>query len=1033
MRMGGVCRRAGWVVVLFAAVGGVRQAESYQQQGYPCTGLKNAGREGSHLSFTEETTRLLHTAGNRSLYASTFTVEMFVRHNQPNSEVTLIGNMNSASSGQNTGWKVSCKDGKCCLKAYLKQIPQTMQSVCTHNTMGSPIAPDEWFHISARYESAGSDVNGPKGRAAIFVNGIKHNAVDWGNPGRGAVNYGMPYAPFAIGGSASSTPSFKGLMDEVRLWNIALTDSQILDTAYETAWSKKEVDGSCVLFMSPYDAQKYTRIASILDLSPLVLYIKDPTAATASNQNIRGQPWINATSVVGISYPTLGLSDVRYIDKPPLLELLPTSRGVLADVYPRLSSSSYNSSVPDDLTVVVSQKELTVLEMRVRDPNYDDVVSVHRTLRFQDDRMRDGCLQEGIGTGNMQECNTGLDRTGWHSFAGVNGYEGPHNEGSDVMNSIVVVAGNPNGKQKLDVDLLLGSDIASRKGTPNDQNTLCRGNNTAEEMQVQFLPDYTDVQSRLNVRLVWSHRADYDWWIPQEGFEYDMVVRSYARYNEMQNVDGVSPSACPVPKEPFLNAVKQNIGTCSKFKLGLHVQFSPEFVNSRNYPMVAQERPLNETVEYPSTAQDSLIAVKDGDSLAVAIGETLEFFVRAQDRNLHDVNVIKAREDPGLPPGHVIATVPGKPDPEYTAGMPSYPARSKLEFPDSSEMSKGVGSNCEGENKYENSKKIDLSPPVYVDRLFRYKPREQHAGGVFRVCLYVKTTNAPAMGLTRYDSSAEISNDLCVRIKVLMPTPHLVLPRGDRDFEAIVGCQLQIPLLLRDAGAVGYNAGNGVSVIPYKYQIVATPDGSRACSSSECGLVEEPLVKGAVDGLPRGMVITQSSNALGGEATLLWVPERGQEFDEGYRICVRGRVQNILPQYTDLYTTPTVAECFVVRVRKCQECVRQGQSLASIARSLKADLLSLYMSNPFLDRPEHILPGTVLSTGPLYTVAEGDFLEALSNRFLVSVDDLMLSNPDVALGNGMLLPGMQMCVRAPVCAITCKYGTDCHLPAAAAH
>jgi hypothetical protein len=27
--------------------------------------------------------------------------------------------------------------------------------------------------------------------------------------------------------------------------------------------------------------------------------------------------------------------------------------------------------------------------------------------------------------------------------------------------------------------------------------------------------------------------------------------------------------------------------------------------------------------------------------------------------------------------------------------------------------------------------------------------------------------------------------------------------------------------------------------------------------------------------------------------------------------------------------------------------------------------------------------GTVLSTGPLYTVREGDFVEALSNRFLV--------------------------------------------------
>ena len=33
-----------------------------------------------------------------------------------------------------------------------------------------------------------------------------------------------------------------------------------------------------------------------------------------------------------------------------------------------------------------------------------------------------------------------------------------------------------------------------------------------------------------------------------------------------------------------------------------------------------------------------------------------------------------------------------------------------------------------------------------------------------------------------------------------------------------------------------------------------------------------------------------------------------------------------------------------------------------------------------------------------------------------------------ALGNGTLLPGMQMCVRAPVCAITCKYGTGECLP-----
>lgn len=58
--------------------------------------------------------------------------------------------------------------------------------------------------------------------------------------------------------------------------------------------------------------------------------------------------------------------------------------------------------------------------------------------------------------------------------------------------------------------------------------------------------------------------------------------------------------------------------------------------------------------------------------------------------------------------------------------------------------------------------------------------------------------------------------------------------------------------------------------------------------------------------------------------------------------------------------TPTAPECFHVRVRKCQECVRPGQSLASIATSLKADVLGLYLSNPFLQRPEDIKPGHTL-------------------------------------------------------------------------
>jgi hypothetical protein len=59
--------------------------------------------------------------------------------------------------------------------------------------------------------------------------------------------------------------------------------------------------------------------------------------------------------------------------------------------------------------------------------------------------------------------------------------------------------------------------------------------------------------------------------------------------------------------------------------------------------------------------------------------------------------------------------------------------------------------------------------------------------------------------------------------------------------------------------------------------------------------------------------------------------------------------------------------------------------------------------------------GTVLSTGPLYEVREGDYLEALSKRFLVPVDNLLRSNPDVALGNSSLAIGTHSVSRREFC------------------
>lgn len=257
----------------------------------------------------------------------------------------------------------------------------------------------------------------------------------------------------------------------------------------------------------------------------------------------------------------------------------------------------------------------------------------------------------------------------------------------------------------------------------------------------------------LNIQQVWAHSLDYDWWMPAQGFEYDMVARSFSRYKKNETIHGTASSTCPVP---FLDLVPQKKGVCTTLRLGLHAQFSPEFVNSRSYPKPTQEKQNQLTTEITRYASDSASAnaVADGDSHAVAVGETLRLLVRVQDRNSGDQTTIKAREDPGLPPG-LFATkddVPGlQSQPTgYIAGLPSYPTRSKLVFPPSFSTSKmlesesavatcgdGTCQNCK--SNYLDKFGQDLSPPSYVDRTFTYMPREQHAGAIFKVCFYAQS------------------------------------------------------------------------------------------------------------------------------------------------------------------------------------------------------------------------------------------------------------------------------------------------------
>lgn len=73
-----------------------------------------------------------------------------------------------------------------------------------------------------------------------------------------------------------------------------------------------------------------------------------------------------------------------------------------------------------------------------------------------------------------------------------------------------------------------------------------------------------------------------------------------------------------------------------------------------------------------------------------------------------------------------------------------------------------------------------------------------------------------------------------------------------------------------------------------------------------------------------------------------------------------------------------------VKVQKCKYCAQDGESLSNIAADLNTDWLHLYTANPTVRDPDHLPSGTVVNTGVLYEVREGDYLELLADKFFTS-------------------------------------------------
>jgi len=873
-------------------------------------------REGNYSRFNG--TSLLTTArGAEALYSSSFTIQLFVKLDSSGaaSAQPVIGCMNATEM---RGWQVSCSGSQCCFRAYVEGSSPSLRSLCAND-----LSLTNWTHLTVRFTPSPSFVPGvtssrQQAVASLFVDGRKRAEGSWGGPGaiwRSQNHAGFP--ALTVGGSLDwqeqANSFLVGDLDELRVWSASLTDEQILDSAFEVA--------ACSSTSSP---SNFNRIASITSLSSLILYLRNPSSSQQANYN-QYSPLTLSLYPPGSSVQ-IGTGG-QYMHKDPVLELSPSSRGVL------FSSTLTQSSSSISFAVLASQLEqMDYVDLLLRDPNYDDVVTVSSPLKYVAHNSSSPsyfpCIDRFLGFHGMEQYDSsqGPDQDGWVSYAGYGAYDSQ--------------------------GLGLGANLESS----------------------DFLPPHTRAESQVNMRVVLARNLSVGWWVPQEGYRLQTSVTSTSPCSGSQQQLEVT------------------------LKLGMHL--SPEFVNANNF-----EQPWRGGESFAFAAMsNSQFAVAPGAHYVVGYGKSLQLRVRARDLNVGDEVCVRVSEDPGAPLGEWVST--------STGGSQSSSCPSNLQFTEKVPLVASAAAMCQDVCQLPScdaSLSNFLPPPVF-DRTFRYSPTVDAVGGIFRVCFHADSVRPPDDIFPLVDASSSSSRaQLCVIIEVLAPAPVLLAP--PLLYEAVVGCMLRLELQVEDrrlnvsGAALLQRDMNGLAPQPFTFVLSFSPGVSSKCFNSHC----EPLLT-----LPSGASLLPSPNSV----TLEWTPVRQDALYKPFTLCLNAALGETWGRRE--------VGCVQVRVRKCQVCVRAGETLETLARSFGVGYLDLYMWNPFLQRPDQLLPGMAISTGSIYTVRQGDDLQELSKRFLVSYDSLLLMNPDIKLVNESLTGGEELCLQMPLCSVDCTH-SSCQL------
>ena len=905
------------------------------------------------------------SSANCGLFCQEVTAEAVVKiddervYNSTSQPVTLMGNMvhGSGLQGVASGWRIACFQSKCCFQAHIgnkwvigsSYSPQQralapMREVCTRE--GSLVM-GTWYHIAATYSSS-------TGKAKVYLDGFLHGEAVFAASGDLAtgtlstqeINYDYSFSS-SPWWSTSSTPDARcpaGSSSGCTRLAPFRIGAQL-----GTDHNGNGFPGAEVSFfngvMDEVRVWRSVRTDKEVQDASFEVAVRN-IAASCALSRLAGTTSSDALAklVVYLHHPNMGVAmgaatsvnnEVSIASGPPNLVTL--------------NSSSVNVSVLG--TEYIDRPVMTVLQSSTSRGVLADLAASagrpHTVIVGQKELV---IVDMVVYDPNYDDV-VWIDQTSplaWNYSVGLAIDDVCYlNNGQPF--SIACNDGDPVGWAAFSgfqADNYQGpGGLSSRyKHIVLDQSIWCvdTPNAPAIEGLLEYVPPYTTTKASVTYRIVWQPRYDLEWWVPEGGWGFIVGFK-----NTVKGVPLGSPGGTDTPLSGQLGFV-------------IDVDVSPEFLDPITYPRYLSKDAALLSQQSSRLLEDTLDSPAPNAVYVTRVGEPMTFSVRIRDRNVEDVVEIKVRGVYGMPAG-------------ASEGRVVLNATERTQ-------SSSRGGIC-----FTNVSSPHLNPPMNYERRFRWTPNVDDLNVMHKVCFYAESSSANSTRPHSPDASARSSSeDRCVILKVVAPQPTFVAPGDGEEFRpaghtfiARVGCVTEIKVRVKDMSVE--NAGGYSSSDPYTMFLSAEEEGSRMCSAGGC--------QALVGGLPVGATLTAVSiTGNVSDYVFRWIPTRGQEMHESYRVCMTASDANV-------YARETL--CYLIKVRKCQYCLQPGQTMRSVAQDFDLDFLELYLANPSLTRPDHLPPYTVLTTGALYDVREGDYLELLEEKFLVSRNALLSANPDI--------------------------------------